>query len=184
MQKLLLGLPFIVFSASLAFADAPPLWRDGFFIRSENGKYQAQVQTAEAAQDWPAQTTQRYVLTVIEVKDGQKLPLWSGDYRYDGYADGLLSDDGSTFVYVNFWYYPDAPVVTIYRDGTVRELPGKDFRIEPAKIQETASHELWLKDGDAYRFIGGDGPTLGLEIVTIDGKRHVVDMATGKISDS
>lgn len=177
-MKLFLTLLLFLFSTQLAFSDTPPQWRANFSIKSENAKYEAEVEAAdESKASYPQ--LKKYILTVFEIKEGQRLPLWSSDYKYDGYSDGVLSNDGLTFVYVNFWYYSELPVVTIYHKGTKREILGKDFEIQPAKIKQTVSHQLWLKeDGKQYRFVSNDS----LMMLTIDNNQYLIDVTTGKIS--
>ena len=76
-------------------------------------------------------------------------------YQYSGYADGQLSDDGKYFVYVEYWYYPQIPLVKIYKNGehiSSDSLTGLSFKIQPDKLAETASHWLWLSNGNNAGF--------------------------------
>ena len=38
---------------------------------------------------------------------------WKSNYDYDGYPDGILSNNGKYFTYVNYWFYSDFEIVKI-----------------------------------------------------------------------
>lgn len=157
--------------ASPAIADEPPSWRE-FEVSSQNGRYTAKV-TGQLFEV-------EYKITVFEKEDPQK-EIWSCVYEHDGYAGGILSNDGSTFVYVSTWYAHDYPVVWIYRNGRkVGTLEGEDFHVDPSKQVQTVSHQLWLNGPPAYRFITTASLPLALEIVTIDGKIHRIDVGSAR----
>lgn len=185
-MKLWIKLGVILFVAIMLsnpiLADAPPLWQE-FEIKSNNGRYVAQIRSLDKEkhlQPWEC----TYKLIISEIGEAKNKELWSCDYAYDGYPDGLLSDDGSTFVSINFWYYDTDPVVSIYRNGSkVGTIVGKDFNIPKSKLANTASHRLWLSEGGLRGFKSDKDNRLILEIITIDGKKHVVNVETGKISD-
>lgn len=171
----------IMFSHSI-FADEPPSWQE-FEIKSTNGRYMAKVTSVDenkTLQPWEC----KYKLVVYETREERNKELWSCVYDYDGYSGGLLSDDGSTFAYINFWYYDTSPVVSIYQNGSkVATIKGKDFNIPDSKLINTVSHRLWLTENDVqYQFKDNEGKPLVLEIITIDGKKHIIDVKTGKIS--
>lgn len=172
----------ILFFSSLVFADEPPEW-DEFETTSANGKYTAEVEIKtkdEMTNPWEWQ----YKLNIYETGMVQKETMWSCDYHYDGYHGyTLLSDDGSTFIYINQWYYSEDPGVMIYRNGQKNsELKGRAFKIDPSKLTQTVSHQLWLnEDEPKYRLISSENLRLELEIITIDKKHHIIDVASGKI---
>ena len=169
-----------IFVCSFAFADEPPSWGT-FNVESSNKSFIAKIDTADeraGINPWE----RNYAISVYE-KDSNEL-LWQCDYQYGGYPDGILSDDGSTFVYVSFWYYEDEPVVLIYNDGKKTAfLNGKSFQIKPSKLVSTVSHELWLSQDDTpYKFVKTDNLPLALEVTTIDKKKHIIDVESD-ISD-
>ena len=153
------------------YADEPPSWRE-FEVTSQNGRYSAKI-TGQLFKV-------SYKITVFE-KGTPKKEIWSSDYEYDGYEGGILSDDGSTFVYVSTWYSHDYPVVWIYRNGRkVGTLQGKDFIIDPSQLVQTVSHQLWLNEPLPYRWITMESNSLALEIVTIDREKHRVDVDSAR----
>jgi hypothetical protein len=96
MKKMLLAIMIVIFSG-VVFADSPPSWSE-FEALSKSGKYVAQVIVDGrriAKEPWQ----NKYRLEIFK-KESEAL-LWSCQYFYDGYPEGILSDDGSVFVYVN-----------------------------------------------------------------------------------
>ena len=168
-----LVLLFLVVAISSILADEPPSFSD-FKVESENGEYFAQVKCA--TEKCLSYGLGNYSLSVYKKSDSSAA-IWSAPYYYDGYTEGHLSGDGKTFIYVSFWYYPAEPVVTIYQsDKPVKNLNGKEFKINDSQIQKSVSHELWLYD-QPWRFVNNDL----FEIMTIDKKVHAIDVNTGKI---
>ena len=169
----------VLCSAGAVFADQPPSWSE-FNVRSPNGHYLAEVRVKDKRAD-TSLTEQTYVLTVFDARQGiRRHSLWSCEYEYDGYSDGLLSDDGSTFVYVNFWYAQDGPVVSIYRHGKKSGIVlGREFNI---RARSTVSHQAWLDDSVSpnVRFVQAGTRPLALEITTLDHKTHLIDVESGK----
>lgn len=179
MKKLFLGLIGVFLYSQLALSDEPPSWA-GFSVQSKNGRYEAQIKSDEGDKNLLA-NDRRYLLTVFEIKGSRRLPIWSADYMYDGYADGILSDDGSTFAYINFWYEQTKPVVTIYREGNKKELLGGDFKMDQTSLRRTDSHQVWLnEEGEKYRFVVSQDLRLKLGIFTIDKKQHIINATTGE----
>ncbi|MDP2940023.1 MAG: hypothetical protein Q8O13_08095 [Candidatus Omnitrophota bacterium] len=171
--KIILFFLVIFMFSNLTFADRPPSWQE-FEVKSNNNQYIAEIKAKDKTkgknpQDWD------YQITVFEMP---KKALWSCDYDYDGYPEGILSDDGSTFAYINFWYRNNQPVVSIYRNGKKGAvLAGKDFNIPQSKLKTALSHQLWLtEDGIRYKFNFMAGLPLLLEITTMDGKTHIIDV--------
>lgn len=154
-----------------SFADEPPAWYD-FEVASLNGEFVAKV-TSAAGMDDRNPWNKHYIISVYQATDETE-PIWSTSYIYDGYSGGMLSDDGSVFVYVNFWYYHDDPVVYVYRSGDLtEEVTGKELGMVEATLSRSVSHTLWLKDENS-RFVYGTsrGPK-GVEIPTLQGIRTV-----------
>jgi len=149
--------------AVAAHADAPPSWGD-FDVVSDNGQYLAEVR---------AESGGGYKISVY-YKDRGVL-YWSCEYVYDGYSTGALSNDGSTFAYVNYWYYADEPVVYMYRRcEATGSVTGDEFDIPKERLKDTVSHRLWLCEDckKPYRLLYPDGEFPVLEINTIDGNTH------------
>ncbi len=172
----------LLFFSGLALADEPPSWSK-FESASANGRFRAEVRVKEKSagtNPWDS----KYQLSVFEVSRQSGTPIWSCDYDYDGYPDGMLSDDGSTFVYVNSWYYADSPAVSVYHNGKkVGILRGQDFKIAQSKLRRSASHELWLDESEMphARFVSTPNLPLALEVRTIDKNIHLIDVASAKI---
>lgn len=166
----------------ICYADQPPCWC-AFEEKSANGKYVAVVNRPKAdslIDPWKSVWT----LTVYEYVGKRKKLLWKVKYDYSGYPDGILSNDGQTFIYVEYWYYSNANMVAIYRNGkriNAPNLKGEDFKIPPHKLQQTVSHQRWLKiEGPAYNFVRTSNDKLLLRIQTIDDKIHFFDITNGK----
>ncbi len=160
--------------------DQPPCWCP-FRVPSANKQFVAHVKKADAdsaRQRWEA----TWELSVFRKKSvGDSTLLWKSRYAYDGYPEGILSDDGRTFAYVNYWYRENAEVVAIYQEGRrTGSLPGKAFGLAPQKLAQTASHRRWLSQaGRAYEFTPAT-PYL-LKVVTIDERPHLIDCTTGQL---
>ncbi len=144
----------ILFAAGVVRADEPPSWPE-FEIRFPNGHYLVEVRVKEQSAGTPRWAS-KYQLTVFDIRPAARQPLWSCDYTHDGYSGGYLSDDGSTFAYVNFWYEPDGPAVSMYHQGkNTGILFGRAFNIPASALRSTVSHQLWLDDSGApnVRFV-------------------------------
>ncbi len=159
--------------AQPARGDEPPSWQP-FERCAANERFCAHVKRIECTSASPCE--QRYVLRVI---DGDGSAVWSSPYNYDGYPGGYLSNDGAYFVYVNFWYHPSDPVVSIYSRKGRRSLPGSVFSIREKDLVRTVSHRVWLNQGrEPVQFIDVER----LSIATVDGRTHTIHLPTGGIS--
>lgn len=130
-----------------ALADSPPSYLP-FESKSENSKYIAKVDVANrmgkaSPREW------KYSIKVFDVATISK-PLWESEYKFDGYSGGTLSNDGSYFAYVSFWFFDDCPIVFIYKKGNTKMYSAQDLRLTSKGLKETASHKLWLKDGGGF----------------------------------
>jgi hypothetical protein len=174
----------VLFFSFVGNTDEPPSWRE-FTINSENGICTAEIRVKDKkGLEKPWQWD--YKITVYKIEDESKAKLWSCDYDYGGYPGGRLSDDGSAFAYVDTWYSTEHPVVFVYHNGVRKtKFSGKDFRIDPSRLLKTVSHQLWLnQDGFRYGFVSSETRPLALEIHTIDGKKHLIDVETGKFIEN
>lgn len=176
MKKMLLVI-FVLLFSGVIWADTPPSWQL-FTIESDNGKYIAElVVESKKSKLKPWENKYRLKVSAKETK----AELWTCLYNYDGYPDGILSNDGTAFAYVNHWYYENGPVVNIYYQGLKQHvINGKDFRIDSAKLVNTASHKLWLVQHKEpkYRFSEVQ-KGLVLEINTINDNRFWIDVESG-----
>lgn len=92
----LLALLFALVSIT-ALADSPPSYSP-FESKSENSKFIAKVDVENRmGQDFPREW--KYNIKVFDVAAMSK-SLWESEYKFDGYSDGTLSNDGSYFAYV------------------------------------------------------------------------------------
>ena len=161
-----------VAASGASYADEPPSWRP-FTVCSATERFCAEVApVTETDEPWTAE----WRLTVTE--HDSPTELWSSSLRHDGYKNAILSDDGTTFVTVNHWYYADSPVVRIFRADGRRSLDGDAFEVPSWKLQKTPSHRLWLtSDQQPYMFAGVDR----LRVITIDKRSHLIDLLTGEL---
>jgi len=182
MMRSVVGLVIAVLGSwGVAFADMPPPWSE-FDIRSPNGHYLAEVRATQKPEGAP-RWAWKYQLTVFDTQPARRQLLWSCDYTHDGYSNGFLSDDGYTFVYVNFWYEQDGPVVSLYRNGKkVGIVFGREFNVRDSALKSTVSHQMWLDElgSPNVRFIQRGPQALVLEITTIDHKTHLISVESGK----
>ncbi|MCW9029456.1 MAG: hypothetical protein OQJ80_11025 [Kangiella sp.] len=153
-------------------ADQPPDWQE-FLVQSPNNKWSAVVQPLGNAEkpwedDWVLNVYEGFFLSS---PPPNFKPVWSTPYKPSGYTGGYLSDDGSTFSYVEFWYYRDYPVVKIFREECKILKNGSHFRLG-TNLEKTTSHELWLKEGGDVKYITLEG-TFYLQLETVKGKRKV-----------
>lgn len=134
----------IIFFSLVAQADEPPSW-ENFTIISLDRSHVAKVERK-------FENSKEFTLTIYRVENNKK--LWSVDYKYDGYPGGILSKDGSTFVYVNDWFYKELPVISIYQNGKLKkEIKGEALKISKKNIIPTTSHYRWLDDSHRFEFI-------------------------------
>jgi hypothetical protein len=182
MQRVIFIFICFLFCSS-AYADSPPCWCK-FEEQSANKKYFAIVdrpQKDSLIDPWKSVWT----LTVYERTAKGKRQLWKTKYDYTGYPGGMLSSDGQTFTYVEFWYYANSPLIDIYRQGkrvNTSGLTGLNFNIPRSKLVQTVSHQLWLWDeGNAYTYKSNNNQLL-LELRTIDGRIHDIDVSNGRLS--
>ncbi|MBW2259352.1 MAG: hypothetical protein JRF18_02700 [Deltaproteobacteria bacterium] len=182
MKILLAVVGLLLLIVTGGMADEPPAWSE-FEVWSSNGVCFATV-TVRGRNDKLSQCDWKYQLTVYK-RGKRDTELWSCEYLYDGYAGGLLSDDGTTFVYVNFWYYEKHPVVTIYQNGMLKkQITGQEFKVKRSKLQRTVSHDVWWDPSRDHRFIRTEGIPLGLEINTIDSQKIVIDLLSFEMRGS
>jgi hypothetical protein len=174
-MKYVLSIVLLILVSTSAIADEPPSW-DKFEIYSSNRHYLAKV-TVVDGNEKSERSGWKYKLTVYETKGSTNSELWSCSYLYDGYSGGLLSDDGTTFVYMNFWYYEKSPIVTVYQQGELKkEFTGEELNLDRSKLTRTVSHRIWWHPTKVHGFVCTTEMPLGLEINTIDSQQIIVNL--------
>jgi len=163
---------FLLIVSLPAYSDQPPDWQP-YTIYSKNREWTAHISREyEAENPWDDKWS-------IAVYRGihypfprpDKKPVWSKEYENNGYSEGLLSDDGKAFVYVEYWYRANYPAVKVYTADCAIMKNGSFFNVG-RNMKKTVSHELWLKDGSETKFVTIDGRQY-VEIETVAGVRHV-----------
>lgn len=167
-------LVLIIFFSFEVVADEPPCWCN-FVIKSPNNKYYAQI-TLDKKESIQNSIKNKWIITVYKVKIKDTIKHWETEYKYDGYVGGVLSNDGNVFAYVNFWYYNNQSVVSIYKKGKLaKQIKGYEFNIIENKMRKTVSHRLWLNsEKEHYGFIKDTSQVI-LFINTIDNKTHSIN---------
>ncbi len=147
-------------------------------IFSQNRAYQATLQSEGDA------GVNAFRLTVAPA-DRLHEPLWQSDFLHSDYFAGILSDDGSAFVFVNDSYQDDEPVVTIYHRGEdIYQIIGRRFELSAAQMEQTPSHRLWLaRTGITADFMRRNDH-LWVRIVTMGGRQHLINTATGEFGET
>jgi hypothetical protein len=171
----------IVFIPLVGLADEPPEWND-FVVHSENKKWTAVVQrqgNSELASqdDWQVSV---YKGLVGKRSEPGIRPAWSRPYRSSGYSTGYLSNDGGAFSYVEPWYYPNKPVIQIYRSECTIQKHGSFFNVGN-DLTRTASHQLWLQGSGDIRYLESQGD-LYLQLETIKGSRKIAAVCEAETS--
>ena len=169
-RKYLLLLSIII-SYSFCYGDSPPSW-EAYKTISENGEYFCWV-------DFNDNDTSKYGWErkwILKVYNKDSVLFWQKEYQPLGYSEGLLSNDGKKFVYVEYWYFPSFAVKITSKDNKDIVIKGSDFNIPEKFLIETASHRLWLSDYDYYSTHLEDDT---LTIITIDKKVWIIDTKTG-----
>jgi hypothetical protein len=169
MKHYLLALLFAGINVS-ALADQPPSW-SGFSIQSANARFTASVAPLGAGKTSPPR--ERQFRIQVQKTDGNGLPvtIWEGPYHHDGYAGGLLSDDGEYFVYIDYWYRNTTAAVQIYHRGASCYFTGKQLKMNEAGLRETVSHRLWL-DGNA-QFDAPGVSAVAVLVPTVQGVKRI-----------
>ena len=173
MKKYVLLLSIII-NYFFCYGDESPSWEPYKKI-SENGKYFCWI-------DFNDNDTAKYEWKrkwILKVYNKDSVLFWQKKYNSFGYSDGMLSNDGRKFIYVEYWYYSDYAVVQI----TSKENPdiyikGSEFNIPEKYLIETVSHKLWLND-----YFLSDNELI---ILTLNRKVWVIDIETGvtKLSEN
>lgn len=152
-----------------------------FSVFSANGRYTAVGQITLGADG-----TGNCNVRVYEMGRVRGQPLWAYEYTVEGEFDPIISDDGSTYVSVCVLYSENKPLVEIFHEGSMTAaLTAKDLEIDPARLQQSGPFVLWLsKKKPRYRFLRTKQVPVVLEVLTIDGKRHRIDVSTGGIASN
>lgn len=170
----------VLIGSEEAPADPPPSWQE-FEIVSSNGQYVAETKVSarggEGPWDWS------FLLSVYRKNDDSKTLVWACPYKYLGYPGGVLSDDGSAFAYLSWWYYRLQPVAVVIRGGQTVYMPGQSFGVDESKLKASVSSRRWLAEEETpYRFTKDEKGSQFLEVHAIDGQRFHVDLKTLSIT--
>ena len=177
-SKYLIPTILLLFFSQKVLADSPPCWCK-FDVKSKNSKFIATVDRVKEdslKEPWNA----RWILTITRDSAGKGI-IWTTLYKYSGYPDGQLSDDGIYFVYVEGWFYKDVPLIKIYKKGAqidTKTLTGDSFKIPKSKLRKSVSHELWISDKGVWGFQSLNGQSV-FAITTVDNKRHFINLDKG-----
>ena len=132
---------FLVITTSFCYADEPPSWSP-YKIISENKEFFCWIDYAdkETLKDpWERKWN-------LKIYGDDSTLIWKRVFNPSGYHDGTLSNDGSNFIIIEFWYYENENVVEVYnRNSNDYFIKGKEFKIFPIFLETTVSHELWRK---------------------------------------
>ncbi|MCJ8290894.1 MAG: hypothetical protein HRT58_15425 [Crocinitomicaceae bacterium] len=141
MKSILLAC-FILFFCFLSYADKPPCWCS-FKIDSENEKYFAwitPIQIDSLDKPWEID----WQITVFMVVKGDSTEQWDSKYAPNGYVEGILSNDGKTFVTVDYWYHPETDIVIMYNEnGPFCSVNSSQLSIKDEDLKKTVSHNIW-----------------------------------------
>lgn len=157
-----------------AYSDLPPDWSN-YKVTSHNGKWSVFLsRDYNEGAEHPWQDT--WTLSVYKAfqyptPGPNQVPVWSRAYNPSGYPEGYLSDDGEIFVYVDFWYHENFPVVKIFREECTIFKNGSFFKLGN-NLKKTASHELWLRDGSKTEIVYKSGKPY-VKVETVAGDRYV-----------
>jgi hypothetical protein len=152
------------------WADQPPGWKD-FSVKSENSKFEASVSAlghSNKSQPWK----NRFHLQIrTSESNGPMRTIWERPYDYDGYAGGILSNDGAYFVYVDFWYRHTDAAIRIYNQRGSCVLTGKQLGMKEDSLEKTVSHRLWL-NGEP-KFVRLRGKSIAVLVPTVQGEKEI-----------
>jgi len=170
MTKFLITL-FFSLIATRAIADSPPAWKTQYAVESANKMFTAEIEPKEIGAkekpwEWKFQVTVR--------RTGEKSKVqWKQEYHHTGYSNGMLSNDGNYYVYVESWYYPKGNLITVYSANGIKSWSASDLSISRWWLPKTASHRLWLQEEESEKFIEKNGKTIGLHLSTRKGPRDI-----------
>jgi hypothetical protein len=174
MKEAILIIILLLFFEVKSKADEPPSW-EPYRVVSENGEFFAWV-TFNDSDTIRSPWERKWALSIF-TKDS--VELWKQTVKATGYPEGILSDNGNYFSYIDYWYYSDLPVVEIYRkDKKPIRIKGESFDIPALFLQSTASHKLWLGE-EKYKY--SNSAEKKLIINTRDSKVWAIDLEGGEL---
>jgi hypothetical protein len=169
MRRYLSALVIVAVSGS-AGADEPPSWSE-FSIKSANSRFEAAITVLDHGNRSRPWENQYRIRVQSTGRNGSYRQIWEGPYDYDGYAGGLLSNDGAYFVYVDYWYRHMGPAVRIYRYGALCFFTGQQLGMKDEGLQKTVSHRLWLSGQP--KFVELQGRSVAVLVPTVQGEKRV-----------
>ncbi|MEJ8757886.1 hypothetical protein WG947_12805 [Pontibacter sp. H259] len=174
MKKAFLIVFLLLFIVVDGNADSPPSWTP-YKVESENGEFFSWVRFGD--NDTAKSPWERKWSLIVYTKDSTE--LWQQKIKAMGYPEGILSNDGMYFSYVNYWYYSNSPVVQVYsRLKKPIAIKGDKFDIPTQFLQQTSSHQLWLADKGYYYANGAENQLI---INTSDSNTWLLDLETGEL---
>ncbi len=125
------------------YSDEPPDWGE-FTIHSENHNFKADIEYSKGdslKKPWD----RTWKIRVYALKPETSI-IWEQDFFHDGYGDGILSNDGKAYVYVDYWLRMKSDQVEIYLQDSILRLSGEDLTLVPSNYQHTVSHQIWVEN--------------------------------------
>jgi hypothetical protein len=179
-KKLLLITLFYLCFAQVLRAKPPRL--AGFQKESANKRFVAKVYVNDNKGDEQLKHIEsKFVVAVYEQESNRM--LWRCGYKHTGYADGLLSDDGSTFVTICYRYSDVRPIVFVYQNGELKKkIFGKELPLNKRDMVPTSDGLIWrsVEPGASVSY-NRKGSKFLLNINTVDGQIKV-DLNTFQIT--
>ena len=168
MKRFLLFL-LIIITNNFCYGDSPPSW-EPYKIASRNKDFFCWI-------DFNDNDTSNYRWNrkwLLKVYDKDSILIWQKEYQPSGYSNGILSNDGEKFVYIEYWYYHDEIAVEITsKNNPDIYIKTSDFHISENSLVETVSHKIWLK-----HCLLDDNKLI---ILTLEGKTWIIDIETGRM---
>jgi len=163
-----------------AWAKPPRL--SGFQNESANKKFIAKIYANDKKDDDQLKQNESKFKVAVYKKENNSL-LWKCDYQHTGYSNGILSDDGSTFVTICYRYSDDRPIVFVYQNGGLKKkITGKELPVNKSKLVPTSDGFMWRSENPCdFTAFHRDGSKFLLKINTVDGQIKV-DLNTFEIN--
>ena len=176
MNKILL-LFLVIFSYNFLYGDETPCWCE-VSILSSNNLYKAEIYSL-ASDSSLAPWDRKWKINVYELA-GDTTLKWSSDFYHDGYGDGILSNDGKVYAYVNYWLDKSTSPnqITIYTSDQILRYSSKDLKLRQWIFPKTVSHQIWLEN---YEFDSSFN-TSKLIVNTIHNNEISIELLSGKVS--
>lgn len=128
-------------------ADEPPSWSPYKKISKSNNFFCWIDYADRDTQKFPWE--RKWKLKIFK-KDSTL--IWQRDFQPSGYTNGILSNDGNSFIIIEYWYSEKGSVVEVFnRNLKDYFIKGEEFKISTIFLNTTVSHQLWLEN---YKYEG------------------------------